>query len=81
MINEIGKQVKAGKSFVSDEAYDDILADDVKCRFRRVQSAHHKEYVCWSQWFYEGNDFLFCNAFGPTRMDSFPGKRGVMLKL
>jgi len=72
IINEIGRKVQAGGTFGSDQSYSDIFADDVKCRFRPVQIAYYGEYVCWSQWFYEGTDFPVLQCFWPDRKGQFP---------
>jgi hypothetical protein len=76
IINEIGRQVQPGKTFEVSQPYSDIFADDVnKCQFRPVQVALYGEYACWTQWFYEGNDFPLFQCFGLTRKGTFLGKK------
>jgi Domain of unknown function (DUF4262) len=64
IINEIGNAVKVGREFELDADYTDIFADAVKCRFRCVQASRYSEYVCWSTWFYEGDEFPVWQCFG-----------------
>jgi hypothetical protein len=76
IINEIGRQIESGGAFRAGQEYSDIFADDVKCTFRPVQVPLYGEYVCWSQWFYEGNDFPVLQCFWPDRQGLFPWEGG-----
>lgn len=72
IINEIGSQLQSGRVFETNRDYDDIFANGVKCQFRPVLVAHYHLYVCWSQWFYEGNDFPVWQCFWPDAKGYFP---------
>jgi hypothetical protein len=76
IINEIGRQVQSGKIFEIGQTYSDIFANDVKCQFRPTQLAVYGEYVCWSQWFYEGNEFPVWQCFWPDKHGLFPWEEG-----
>jgi len=75
IINEIGNALKNGRRFDLDTDCDDILADNVKCRFRRVHISRYKDYVGWSLWFYEGDDFPLWQCFWPDRDGHYPWKK------
>ena len=72
IINEIGRGVKSGRKFSLDADYSDILANDVKCRFRAVDTSQYHEYVCFSQWFYESDDFPVWQCFWPDKNGYYP---------
>jgi hypothetical protein len=76
IINEIGNAMKAGREFELGTDYADIFAEAVKCRFRRVQASQYSEYVCWSIWFYEGDEFPVwqCYVFGRMISAAILGK-------
>jgi len=67
IINEIGNVVKGGRKFELDTDYDDVFDDNLKCRFRSIHISQYSEYVCWSQWFYENNDFPVWQCFWPDK--------------
>jgi hypothetical protein len=76
IINEIGHQIRSGVTFRLEEPYSDIFADPVKCVFRLVQVALYREYVCWSQWFYEGNGFPVWQCLWQDKSGFFPWEAG-----
>ena len=75
IINDIGNAVKADRKFQLDEDSSDIFANDVKCRFRLVHPSQYGEYVCFSQWFYEADDFPVWQCFWPDKSGFFPWQR------
>jgi uncharacterized protein DUF4262 len=72
IINSIGNEVKAGREFDLDTDCADIFADDVNCRFRVVHKSQYGEYVGWSQWFYEGDDYPLWQCFWPDKAGKYP---------
>ena len=76
IVNAIGRQVQAGKTFQVSEPYADIFANDVRCIFRPMQVTHYGDYVCWSQWFYEGPNFPVLQCFWPDKSGLFPWEDG-----
>jgi len=76
IVNEIGNAMQGGRTFELDADYIDIFADDLKCRFRAVHLCQYGEYVGWSQWFYEGNDFPVWQCFWPDKEGNYPWEAG-----
>jgi hypothetical protein len=72
IINEIGQQMKSGKTFEIGKVYADIFAPPVKCQFQRVPVTVYPEYFGWSLWFYEGSDFPVWQCFWPDKNGIFP---------
>jgi len=75
IINGIGKIVEAGKPFEMNRDYADVFADEVMCRFRPVLSAHYREYVGWSLWFYEQELFPLFQCFWPDKNGRYPWEK------
>lgn len=75
LINTIGEEIKRGVSFNSEIEYPNIFAGEVKCRFRPVKSANFNDYVCWSQWFYEYQDFPVLQCFWPDKHGYYPWEK------
>jgi hypothetical protein len=72
IINAIGNEVKTGRKFDLDTDYADIFSDEDICRFRVVHASQYGEYVCWSQWFYEGEPFPAWQCFWPDQAGKYP---------
>jgi len=72
IINDIGGAVKSGRKFSLETDYTDILANNIKCRFRLVDPSQYGEYVCFSQWFYETDDFPVWQCFWPDKNGRYP---------
>src|SRR5438270_5134506 len=53
IITRIGSRVKGGEVFAQELEYEKIF-DACKCVFRSVENSKYKEYLRYSQWFYEG---------------------------
>jgi hypothetical protein len=75
IINDVGKLVEAGNSYELDRDYAGIFAHEVKCRFRPVLPAHYKEYVNWSLWFYEQEQFPLVQCFWPDKNGHYPWEK------
>lgn len=74
-INGIGKTIEEGKPFEMDRDYANVFASEVKCRFRPVLPAYYREYVGWSVWFYEKEQFPLVQCFWPDRCGHFPWEK------
>jgi len=72
IINEIGGGIKSGKHYLLDCDYTDIFAYDLKCRFRLMHPSQYGQYVCFSQWFYEGDEFPVWQCFWPDQAGRYP---------
>src|SRR5262249_2093833 len=62
VVNSIGKRVKAGEQFVPGANYQGIF-EGRECQFREVDRSQFAEYVGFSLWFYELEDFPMLQAF------------------
>lgn len=71
LINNIGEDLKSGKTFVANQDYSDIL-DHVQCRMLEVKKEHYKEYFGYAQWYYKSDDFPVLQCVFPTGSGIFP---------
>jgi hypothetical protein len=76
LVNEIGRQVKAGKKYEVEGEYGDILAESYKCAFRFVQPSHYRDYLGYASWFYESDPFPTLQCFWPDKAGKFPWEEG-----
>jgi len=81
ILNRIGSQVRLGTSFAPGIDYASVL-EGRNCQFRFVEQKFYSQFPCWSNWFYEGEDYplLQCiwpdaNGFYPWDQRCFPGVR------
>jgi hypothetical protein len=72
IVNEIGEQMRNGRTFELGVDYDDIFADGVSCQFKPVHRSQYAQYVCFSMWFYETTDFPLWQCFWPDREGTYP---------
>jgi hypothetical protein len=72
ILNEIGKQMKKGRTFELGTDYHDIFADEVPCQFKAVHRSQYEQYVCFSTWFYEATDFPVWQCIWPDRDGIYP---------
>jgi hypothetical protein len=72
VINEIGRQVKAGSRYESDREYPDILTDPYRCVFKTVETKNYRRYVGYALWFYECDPFPMFQCFWPDKGGHFP---------
>jgi hypothetical protein len=75
VVNEIGGQVRLGKTFRADVSYPDIFQERL-CQFRTVEKVHYREHLGWSTWFYEGQDYPTLQCFWPDNAGHFPWENG-----
>jgi hypothetical protein len=76
ILNEIGEQMKRGRTFELGTDYHDIFANDVPCQFKPVHRTQYREYVCFSTWFYETTDFPVWQCLWPDRNGIYPWLQG-----
>lgn len=72
LINEIGKLFEKGTEISLDVEVPGIFANDVKCVFRKMDVSWYAEYVGFSQWFYEDNNFPVWQCFWPDKAGKYP---------
>lgn len=73
IVNNIGDEIRAGKSFQAGSDYEDIL-EGYPCRFRQVPQAIFPKYVGWAIWFHQQNgaEFSVLQCVWPDREGRFP---------
>src|SRR5277367_4760621 len=77
LVNEIGRQVKAGKKYDVDREYGDILSDPYNVCFDSCSRATIASIWDMRAGSTKAIHSQCCNAFGPTRPESFHGTKGV----
>src|SRR5262249_4348366 len=75
VVNSIGKRVKAGEQFVPGANYQGIF-EGRECQFREVDRSQFAEYVGFSLWCYEHEDFPMLQAFWPDEDNRYPWTEG-----
>jgi hypothetical protein len=76
IVNVIGEEVKAGKSFNPGNSYADILQDPFKCAFQAVDRQFYRDYVGYALWFYENDRFPLVQCFWPDKEQRLPWDSG-----
>jgi uncharacterized protein DUF4262 len=71
IINGIGGWIKNGGILKPGKEYSEFFSD-CKCIFRPVLKVHSKEYLCWSDWFYERKVFPTLQCFWPDAAGIYP---------
>jgi hypothetical protein len=71
VINAVGDEVKAGKSFVVDELYQDLI-ETYSCTFRPVNQIWYDHFLGYASWFYKGQDYPVLQCIWPDRNHLFP---------
>jgi Domain of unknown function (DUF4262) len=71
IINVIGDEVKAGKTFESGPLYSDVF-DGHPCAFRPVLAEYYEQYPLFSMWLYDGDPFPQLQCFWPDIDERFP---------
>jgi hypothetical protein len=76
VINDIGNAVKAGRKFELEADCSDVFARGLRCQFRPLHGSNYADYVGWSMWFYEGNNFPVWQCFWPDKAGLYPWQAG-----
>ena len=71
IINNIGADVKTGKTFQSGSQYADIL-DNYDCAFREVLKNYYASLFGWGMSHYKGTEFPAVQCVWPNRDHQFP---------
>ncbi len=71
IINNIGADVKTGKTFEAGSQYADIL-DDYDCAFREVLKDYYPDLFGWGMSHYKGTEFPAIQCVWPNRDHRFP---------
>jgi Domain of unknown function (DUF4262) len=71
VINSIGEDVRAGKSFEIDGKYTDLI-DEYSCIFKPVNNVWYYHFLGYANWFYESEDYPVLQCIWPDRNSSYP---------
>ena len=71
IINNIGADVKTGKTFEAGSQYADIL-DNYDCAFREVLKDYYGDLFGWGMSHYKGTEFPATQCVWPNRDHRFP---------
>ena len=71
IINNIGREVRAGKRFEPGLEYSDIF-ERCGCQFRDVEISNYRAHLGWAIWFYESDPFPVLQCFWPDRQGNYP---------
>ena len=71
LINNIGEDIRAGKTFLSGQFYSDIL-DNFKCLFLDIDKSYYDEYLGYATWYYTNKNFPVLQCIYPTVKGIFP---------
>ena len=71
LINNIGEEIKKGKTFNSQTFYDDVL-DGYNCYFASVDKRFYDQFVGQAQGFYNSNEFPLLQCIYPTVKGIYP---------
>jgi hypothetical protein len=71
MINSVGDDVRAGKTFLPDGRYPDLI-EDYSCTFKPVQTIWYEAFFGFATWFYNGIEYPVLQCFWPDFEGRFP---------
>ena len=74
LINSIGDQMQAGKTFRDQDIVNDI-ADGLPLALRVVTEEYYQSYLGYALWFYESMDFPVLQCVWPDKGARFPWDR------
>ena len=78
VINSIGEEIRAGKTFEAGSEHREIL-DEVRCTFRHVNARWYRAFLGASGWYYRGPDFPALQCIWPDRKQNYPWEPGFDL--
>jgi hypothetical protein len=71
MLNGAGEAVRAGRSYVAGQDYEDIL-EGYSCTFRPVPTRLYEEYLGSARGYYESDEFPAMQLIWPDREHRYP---------
>jgi len=75
MINTVGDDISAGKTFVPDGRYPGLV-EGYSCTFKPVQPVWYEHFLGFATWFYDGVEYPVMQCFWPDFEGRFPWERG-----
>ena len=71
LVNAVAAEIRDGKRFEPDRAYEGILAG-MACHFREVHLANYGDFLGYAGWYYEGKPFPALQCLWPDPGGHFP---------
>jgi hypothetical protein len=71
LINNIGEDIKSGKTYKSGIFYDDII-ENYKCLMITVTQDNYRDYVGFGYWYYKNYNFPLLQCIYPTLKGIYP---------
>ncbi len=75
VIDTIGEAVRAGKRFVVDGFYRDLI-ETYSCTFKSVKKVWYYHFLGYANWFYQGQSYPTLQCIWPDKAQRFPWDPG-----
>jgi hypothetical protein len=75
VINSIGDDARAGKRFVVDNHYPDLI-EAYSCTFKNASKVWYPSFLGYAMWFYKGTDFPVLQCTWPDKNSRYPWESG-----
>lgn len=71
LINDIGEEVREGKTFQVGGLYPDLI-ESYACTFKPVNQVWYRDFLGYANWFYENQNYPVLQCIWPDRSSRFP---------
>jgi Domain of unknown function (DUF4262) len=71
ILNEYNRRVQKGEKFSEDQMYSGFL-EGFECTFKKVDRTHYPEYLGWSLWLYDREEFDTLQIVYPNTSGIWP---------
>lgn len=71
LINDIGEEVRKGKTFQVGGLYRDLI-ESYACTFKPVNQVWYRDFLGYANWFYKNQDYPVPQCIWPDRNSRFP---------
>jgi hypothetical protein len=75
LVNAVGEDVREGRRFEADRAYDGIVTG-LRCHFRAVHPTNYPDFLGYAGWYYGGAGFPALQCVWPDPEGRFPWEAG-----
>jgi hypothetical protein len=75
LVNAVGEDVREGRRFEADRAYDGIVTG-LRCHFRAVHPANYPDFLGYAGWYYGGASFPALQCIWPDHEGRYPWHEG-----
>jgi hypothetical protein len=76
LINQLAKDIRAGKKYLAGQIYEDLL-EGYSSTFRAIPPAQYPEHMGIGMWFYDHEEFPSIQFIYPDRSGRWPWETGV----